>query len=156
MNQHSRGFYVTAYTAKPMFTADEENPSITSFSGFPMCIPRSAADPACPSANRLNGALVYRAPFLKDMAPFAKGDYVTYSGVMNGPTKYLCHTINVENIQILTSADAGEPVYIRVEDVSIGCDFFGIINSEANKSLQVLIDLNDGSGGLTARSRTLE
>jgi hypothetical protein len=111
--------YGPAYTAKPFFTADEENPSITSFSGFPMCIPRSAADPACPLANRPpNGARVGRVPNPKDMAPFAKGDYVTYSGIMNGPNEYLCHTINAENLQILTSADAGEPVYLRVEDVS--------------------------------------
>lgn len=35
-----------------MFTADDENPSITSFSGFPVCVPRSATDEKCPSANR--------------------------------------------------------------------------------------------------------
>jgi hypothetical protein len=52
------GTYATAYTAKPFFTADESNPSITSFSGFPMCIPRSASDTACPSANRPAGQKV--------------------------------------------------------------------------------------------------
>lgn len=53
------GVFATAYTGNPFFTADEENPSIVAFSGFPMCIPRSASDPACPAANRpANGARV--------------------------------------------------------------------------------------------------
>lgn len=36
----------------PFMTADDENPSISSFSGFPMCVPRLANDPLCPSTNR--------------------------------------------------------------------------------------------------------
>jgi hypothetical protein len=40
------------YTKDPMMTADDENPSISSFSGFPMCVPRSASDPLCPASNR--------------------------------------------------------------------------------------------------------
>lgn len=47
------GVYAVAYTQKPFFTADEQNPSISSFSGYPMCIPRSAADPDCPANNRV-------------------------------------------------------------------------------------------------------
>ncbi|CAD0095887.1 unnamed protein product, partial [Aureobasidium mustum] len=51
------GVYGAAYTTTPAFTADDQNPSITAFSGFPMCIPRSATsvDPLCPSTNRLAG-----------------------------------------------------------------------------------------------------
>lgn len=44
--------YSAGFTTIPMFTADDENPSITSFSGFPVCVPRSATDAKCPSANR--------------------------------------------------------------------------------------------------------
>lgn len=47
--------YSAGYTALPFFTADDENPSITAFSGFPMCVPRSAADPKCPQSNRPAG-----------------------------------------------------------------------------------------------------
>lgn len=49
------GVYGKAYTDKPAFTADDENPSITAFSGFPMCIPRSGTDDLCPSSNRPSG-----------------------------------------------------------------------------------------------------
>lgn len=51
------GVYGKAYTTNPAFTADDENPSITAFTGFPMCIPRSADDPLCPSSNRPAGQL---------------------------------------------------------------------------------------------------
>jgi hypothetical protein len=46
------GVYATTYDKNPFFTSDEQNPSISSFSGYPMCIPRSANDPDCPSTNR--------------------------------------------------------------------------------------------------------
>jgi len=44
--------YSKGYTLKPFFTADDANPSIVSFQGFPMCIPRNATDPGCPLKNR--------------------------------------------------------------------------------------------------------
>lgn len=47
--------YSAGYNGLPFFTADDENPSISSFSGFPMCVPRSANDPLCPASNRPNG-----------------------------------------------------------------------------------------------------
>lgn len=47
--------YSVGYTANPFYTADDENPSITSFSGFPMCIPRSSSDTKCPASNRPAG-----------------------------------------------------------------------------------------------------
>lgn len=47
--------YSKGYNARPFFTADDANPSITAFSGFPMCIPRSASDPKCPASNRPAG-----------------------------------------------------------------------------------------------------
>jgi hypothetical protein len=46
------GVYAKAYTSQPFLTSDEENPSISSFSGYPMCLPRSANDPDCPTDNR--------------------------------------------------------------------------------------------------------
>ena len=44
--------YSKGFTALPFFTADDENPSITSFSGFPVCVPRELVDPKCPLSNR--------------------------------------------------------------------------------------------------------
>lgn len=49
------GRYGKAFTDIPEFTADDENPSISAFSGFPMCIPRVApptVDPLCPANSR--------------------------------------------------------------------------------------------------------
>lgn len=36
----------------PFYTADDENPSVMSFAGFPMCVPRSVDDAKCPQSNR--------------------------------------------------------------------------------------------------------
>lgn len=52
------------------------------------------------------------------MAPFIPGDFVTFAGIKNGATEILCYSIVAENVQIATSAAAGDPVYLRVEDVS--------------------------------------
>lgn len=46
--------YSSGFAGNKFMTADDQNPSIGSFSGFPMCIPRNATDPLCPSSNRPN------------------------------------------------------------------------------------------------------
>jgi hypothetical protein len=46
------GVFSIGNTVAPFFTADDESPSVTSFSGFPMCIPRNTSDPLCPASNR--------------------------------------------------------------------------------------------------------
>ena len=46
------GVFSVGYGDAPFMTADDISPSITSFSGFPMCIPRNATDRLCPSSNR--------------------------------------------------------------------------------------------------------
>jgi len=46
------GVFSVGYTGAPLMTADDISPSITSFSGFPMCIPRNTTDPLCPMSNR--------------------------------------------------------------------------------------------------------
>jgi hypothetical protein len=46
------GVYSKGYTVKPFYTSDDKNPSISSFQGFPMCIPRNSTDPLCPLTNR--------------------------------------------------------------------------------------------------------
>lgn len=44
--------FSVGYDAAPFMNADDSSPSISSFSGFPMCIPRSETDPLCPLTNR--------------------------------------------------------------------------------------------------------
>ncbi|KAK8061378.1 hypothetical protein PG994_007744 [Apiospora phragmitis] len=115
--------YSGGYTESPFMTADDQNPSISSFSGFPMCVPRSANDPLCPASNRpvlagtnsKQGTL--RAPDPLVMAPFVVGDWIEYSGYRNSAGQIVCHSIVASNIQITTG---GSPTYIRMEDANIG------------------------------------
>lgn len=44
--------FSVGYDAAPFMNADDSSPSISSFSGFPMCIPRNETDPLCPLTNR--------------------------------------------------------------------------------------------------------
>jgi hypothetical protein len=46
------GVFSVGYTGAPLMTVDDVSPSITAFSGFPMCIPRNNTDPLCPLSNR--------------------------------------------------------------------------------------------------------
>jgi hypothetical protein len=51
------------------------------------------------------------------MAPFIPGDYVSWAGVKNG-AEVLVYTLVAENVQQITNAGNGDPLYVRVEDVS--------------------------------------
>lgn len=51
------------------------------------------------------------------MAPFIPGDYVTWAGITNG-AETLVYSLIAENVQQQTVADSGDPLYVRVEDVS--------------------------------------
>ncbi|KAF4556671.1 Hypothetical protein D9617_1g085500 [Elsinoe fawcettii] len=108
--------YSAGYTARPEFTADDENPSISSFSGFPMCVPRSADDAKCPASNRPAGQTTFTAPDSLTMAPLKAGDYIEYSGIRVGG-ETLVYALVAQNVQILTT---GVPPYIRVEEAIIG------------------------------------
>ncbi|KAG9857354.1 hypothetical protein KCU98_g874, partial [Aureobasidium melanogenum] len=123
------GVYSVGYTKSPLYTSDDENPSITAFSGFPMCIPRSSSDPLCPSSNRPAGQSTFQAPDPLKMAPFQVGDYLEYSGINIGGT-IVCYSIVAPNVQITTS---GAPTYIRVEDAIVGI-FDGTTTSEFGDS----------------------
>jgi hypothetical protein len=61
------------------------------------------------------------------MAPFIPGDYVTWSGITNGG-EILVYTLTAENVQQKTSADNGDPLYLRVEDVSLSLSVIYIPN----------------------------
>lgn len=88
------------------FQVDQDNPTVHALTGFPMCVPRAASDPECPTSNRpldSNGAplntFVMGGPDLPNpspgvslirscgpvcdptkQAPLLVGDYATYQG----------------------------------------------------------------------------
>ncbi|HEX6829369.1 MAG TPA: hypothetical protein VF104_10365, partial [Burkholderiales bacterium] len=84
------------------FTIDEDNPTIRSTTGFPMCLPRvapPAVDELCPQGNRpidaATGAFAasftmpdpatiptHGLPDPRIQAPFEIGDYVTFAGTL--------------------------------------------------------------------------
>ncbi|ORY04866.1 hypothetical protein BCR34DRAFT_591069 [Clohesyomyces aquaticus] len=141
------GVYAKAFTSRLFLTADEENPSISSFSGYPMCIPQSATDADCPSNNRpANGARVYTPTNTSAMAPFVAGDYVTWAGIKNG-AEVLVYTLVAETVQQLTDASKGDPLYLRVEDVNIAIND-GTLNVEVGTT-RFTGYLSDGSGSVS-------
>ncbi|KAJ7145993.1 hypothetical protein C8R44DRAFT_5100 [Mycena epipterygia] len=90
------GRYGPVYTANPLWTVDAFDPSVTTATGFPVCVPRNTTDAECPLTNRPtdgNGnfltAFTFPAPDLvteggpdpRIMAPLVVGDYVTFSGI---------------------------------------------------------------------------
>jgi hypothetical protein len=113
--------FSVGYTEAPFFTADDESPSISAFSGFPMCIPRSANDPLCPRTNRpFAGSGTFTAPDPLSMAPFLPGDFVTFSGIRRG-NEMICFSIVAQNVQILT---LGDLAFVRAELGLLGISNF--------------------------------
>ncbi|TKA66580.1 hypothetical protein B0A49_06047 [Cryomyces minteri] len=116
------GRYGKPFTDLPEFTADDENPSISAFPGFPMCVPRvapPAVDDLCPHTNRpAAGASPALAPNATVTAPFQVGDYLEYSGVTLPNGQIACYSI-VANVDIRTKSGS-VPSYIRMEDALIG------------------------------------
>jgi hypothetical protein len=81
------------------FSVDDQNPTIISATGFPMCLPRTnpatAVDPLCPETNRAKSAGVYLGTFTmadpatnptsldpRVQAPFEVGDFVNFAGTL--------------------------------------------------------------------------
>ncbi|MDC8451009.1 MAG: hypothetical protein LV473_22045 [Nitrospira sp.] len=90
------------------FQVDQDNPTIHAQTGYPMCLPRSNADPDCPGSNRARDAAnnllttyVMTGPDLlnptpgvtvikacnpacdpKKQVPLMVGDYITYQGTL--------------------------------------------------------------------------
>jgi hypothetical protein len=95
------GRYGRAMTPDVRFQVDQDNPTIASATGFPMCLPRVApagvigapeTDPLCPQANRPAGASIIQMndpvalagvfPDATKQVPFEVGDYVTFAGTL--------------------------------------------------------------------------
>jgi hypothetical protein len=113
------GLFGPQYTAAPFWVADTGSPSVTSFSGFPMCIPYSGNTDKCLSSNRGIGQ-AFDAPDPLRMVPFKVGDYIAYSGLKAGGNEILASEITCISLHITTKAGTGVPNYIRVEDLLIG------------------------------------
>ncbi|KAK3340007.1 hypothetical protein B0T25DRAFT_586527 [Lasiosphaeria hispida] len=104
--------FSVGYGGAPFMTADDQSPSITSFSGFPMCIPRNNSDPLCPLSNRPAGTLsVFQAPDPLTMAPFLPGDFITFGGFRKG-NEVIAFSLVAQNVQITTSDDI---IYVCME-----------------------------------------
>ncbi|KAF2851441.1 hypothetical protein T440DRAFT_528687 [Plenodomus tracheiphilus IPT5] len=101
------------------WVADTGSPSVTSFSGFPMCIPYSGNAGSCLSSNRPNGNSFRPADPLR-MVPFKVGDFIEYSGLKIGSNELLASTIVCPSLHITTTASNTEPNYIRVEEFLVG------------------------------------
>ena len=141
------GRYGRAMTPDARFTVDPDNPTISSGTGFPMCIPRVTADPhvagnpddsLCPQANRTvvsNGPPIqyagtvqmsdptagHSSPDPTLQAPFEVGDYVTYAGTLfrdTTGTYVSAHTVS-NNIAIFTWPGTN-PAYVFTEVALIG------------------------------------
>ncbi|OLN95242.1 hypothetical protein CCHL11_08137 [Colletotrichum chlorophyti] len=126
-----RAIYSVGYAAEPFFTADDANPSITSFSGFPMCVPRNGSDPLCPLSNRPDVAPgikqgAFKAPDALVMAPLLPGDFIEYSGIRSNG-EIIVYNLVTSNVQITTT---GAPTYIRMEDANIGVWTADLVNQE--------------------------
>jgi hypothetical protein len=100
------GRYSKGLSPDPRFTVDQDNPTILSATGFPMCLPRVAppaanaaeTDPLCPQGNRpLDGAGRFvinltmpdpaslaagQLPDPRIQAPLEVGDFVDFAGIL--------------------------------------------------------------------------
>jgi hypothetical protein len=113
------GAFAPKVNAQPYFIMDTENPSVSSFSGFPMCIPHSGNAETCKDSNRPTGQTNFNAPDPLTMVPLKVGDFIEYAGLRNNG-EILAHSVTAINVQVTTQASDTVPNYIRVEDMLVG------------------------------------
>ena len=134
------GLFAPKVDTQPYWVADTSSPSVTSFTGYPMCIPYSGNAATCLSSNRPDG-LAFDAPDPLRMVPFKVGDFIEYSGLRAGNDEILAWTVVASSVLITTQASDKVPNYIRVEEALIGvpgstanveiadCRFIGFLSS---------------------------
>ncbi|PVH99447.1 hypothetical protein DM02DRAFT_529030, partial [Periconia macrospinosa] len=157
------GKFGSATNIAPYFPVDDENPSITAFSGYPMCIQRSTGDTKCPSSNRPAGSTNFSPADPLAMVPLAVGDFVEYTGIKSG-SLIAAFEVSAVNVQVTTQASDTVPQYIRVEDALVGVfsnnanievadfRFIGYLSSCANAAVTVFaIDVDPCTGEETER-----
>ena len=128
------------------FTIDEDNPTVKTETGYPVCLPRTRVDqgvddPLCPQANRPAGKSIFTMtaapaptaaernnPALRTVAldpwraaPLQAGDYVTVRGpiVKDAAGQYISAFAVDANIGIFTAPNT-VPVYVSVDVVLMG------------------------------------
>ncbi|OAL46422.1 hypothetical protein IQ07DRAFT_150500 [Pyrenochaeta sp. DS3sAY3a] len=112
------GLFGPKVETAPFWVADTANPSVTSFSGFPMCVPYSGNTDTCLLSNRGTDQSFTPADPLR-MVPFKVGDFIEYSGLTVGD-EILASSIVCISLHITTQASDTVPNYIRVEDFLVG------------------------------------
>jgi hypothetical protein len=136
------GKFAPVRTDDPRFTIDEDNPTVRSETGYPMCV--AHGDDTCPESNRpKNADGTYSTSFTMDatpdwafmvpagtpsngtnplmMAPFEVGDYVTYNGNLSHDAKgdfILAHTVTA-NVGIFTQPGT-QPTYVAIDTMLLG------------------------------------
>ncbi|KAF1933194.1 uncharacterized protein M421DRAFT_415555 [Didymella exigua CBS 183.55] len=113
------GAFAPKVSQQPYFVMDTQNPSVSSFSGFPMCIQHAGNADTCKDSNRPAGQTNFDAPDPLTMVPFKVGDFIEYSGLRNNG-EILAQTVTAINVQVTTKASDTVPNYIRVEDMLVG------------------------------------
>jgi hypothetical protein len=140
------GRFGRAMTHDKRFTIDEDNPTVKSETGYPMCIPRTRVDqgvddPLCPQGNRPSGKTIFtmgtpaaptpaerQNPALRSVAldpwraaPFKVGDYITVRGpiVKDGQGQYISAFAIDGNVGIFT-APGTTPAYVSVDVLLMG------------------------------------
>jgi len=124
------------------FTIDEDNPTVRSVTGFPMCLPRTdptvinpvtglpTDDQLCPQLNRpldptqpggfdVNFTMASPGAGPTDptrMAPLERGDFLTYQGVLHTDSRgnYISAYQVIANVAIYT-APGTDPAYIAID-----------------------------------------
>ncbi|KAJ8106874.1 hypothetical protein OPT61_g9255 [Boeremia exigua] len=144
-----KGAFAPQVSKEPYFIMDVENPSVISFSGFPMCIQHSGNSETCKDSNRPAGQSNFNAPDPLTMVPLKVGDFIEYSGVRSGG-EILAHSVVAINVQVTTQASSTVPNYIRVEDMLVG-----VTDTAANvevADIRVIGYLSSCSGALVTIS----
>ncbi|MDH4083833.1 MAG: hypothetical protein OEV99_09210 [Nitrospira sp.] len=125
----------------PRFTVDQGNPTVHALTGYPMCVPRAAADPECPASNRppQNTFVMGPDPLVPPIrfdnntipacpacdstkqVPLKVGDHITFAGTLARDTAgdYVSvHTL-VADIGIYTQPGSN-PAYVTLEESLLG------------------------------------
>lgn len=123
------------------FALDPGNAPVVSQTGFPMCIPLTAAgDPECPLVNRGAGGNEARftcgnasadstAPARPacqsdKKAPLVVGDYITYAGMLTetapGSGNFFVAAHAVSALNGIYTAPGADPAYVLIEEAIVG------------------------------------
>ncbi len=121
------------------FAADPGNAPIVSQTGFPMCIPSTAAgDPDCPLINRGLGESERRftcGPVAAEptaparpacqsnkKAPLVVGDYITYSGMLTEetPGQWFVAAHAISSLTGIYTSPGANPAYVLIEEAIAG------------------------------------